>query len=71
MPIFGHMTATLSIIESSMRIEEDFFSVAITIPLEAFGDIRVMEGYDKMSCTLDAEACGTACYRCEGMLDLN
>jgi hypothetical protein len=54
-----------------MRIEEDFFSVAITIPLEAFGDIRVMEGYDKMSCTLDAEACGTACYRCEGMLDLN
>ena len=35
MPMFGHMTDTLSIIESSMRMEEDFFSVAMTMPFDA------------------------------------
>lgn len=45
MPIFGQMTATLSIIESSMRIEEDFFSVAITMPLEAFEEISARRGH--------------------------
>jgi hypothetical protein len=34
-PILGQITATFSIIESSIRIEDDFFSVAITIPLDA------------------------------------
>ena len=34
-PMFGQITATRSIIESSTRMEEDFFSVAITIPFEA------------------------------------
>jgi hypothetical protein len=35
MPMFGQMTETLSTMDSSMRIEDDFFSVAITIPLVA------------------------------------
>ncbi len=35
-PMLGHMTATFSSIESSIKIDEDFFSVAITIPLEAY-----------------------------------
>lgn len=34
-PMLGHMTATFSSIESSIKIEDDFFSVAITIPLDA------------------------------------
>jgi len=37
-PILGQTTATFSIIESSIKIEDDFFSVAMTIPLEAAGD---------------------------------
>lgn len=37
MPMFGQMTAIRSIMESSTRIEEDFFSVAITIPFDADG----------------------------------
>ena len=36
-PMFGQITATRSIIESSTRMEEDFFSVAITIPFDADG----------------------------------
>jgi hypothetical protein len=36
-PILGHMTATFSSIESSIKIDDDFFSVAITIPLDAYG----------------------------------
>ena len=35
MPMFGQMTETLSSIEESISNEEDFFSVAITIPLVA------------------------------------
>jgi len=36
------MTATFSSIESSIKIDDDFFSVAITIPLEAYGkDVEV------------------------------
>lgn len=35
MPMFGQTTATLSIMESSISIEGDFFSVAMTIPFEA------------------------------------
>lgn len=35
MPMLGQMTDTLSIIESSMRMDEDFFSVAMTMPLDA------------------------------------
>jgi hypothetical protein len=35
MPILGQMTATLSSIESSIRIDDNFFSVAMTIPLDA------------------------------------
>lgn len=35
-PMFGHITATFSITESSMSMEDDFFSVAITIPLDAW-----------------------------------
>ena len=34
-PMFGQITATRSIIESSTRMEDDFFSVAITIPFDA------------------------------------
>jgi len=34
-PMFGQITAIRSIIESSTRMEEDFFSVAITIPFDA------------------------------------
>ena len=33
--MFGQTTAIRSIIESSTRMEEDFFSVAITIPFDA------------------------------------
>jgi hypothetical protein len=41
-PMLGHMTATFSSIESSIKIDDDFFSVAITIPLEAYGkDVEV------------------------------
>jgi hypothetical protein len=41
-PILGHMTATFSSIESSIKIDDDFFSVAITIPLDANGkDVQV------------------------------
>jgi len=36
-PILGHMTATFSSTESSIKIDDDFFSVAITIPLDAYG----------------------------------
>lgn len=35
--MFGQTTATLSSMESSMSIDDDFFSVAITIPFEAAG----------------------------------
>jgi len=35
MPIFGQMIDTLSSIDESIRIDEDFFSVAITMPFEA------------------------------------
>ena len=35
MPIFGQTIATLSSIESSIKMEEDFFSVAMTMPLDA------------------------------------
>lgn len=35
MPMFGQITETLSNIESSMRIDEAFFSVAMTMPLVA------------------------------------
>jgi hypothetical protein len=35
-PILGHMTATFSSIESSIKIDDDFFSGAITIPLDAY-----------------------------------
>lgn len=34
-PIFGHTTATFSIMESSIKMEDDFFSVAMTMPLDA------------------------------------
>ena len=34
-PMFGQMTATFSMTESSMRMDEDFFSVAMTMPLDA------------------------------------
>jgi hypothetical protein len=37
-PMFGHITATFSSIESSIKIDDDFFSVAITIPLDAYGE---------------------------------
>lgn len=33
--MLGHTTATFSIIESSISIEEDFFSVAMTMPFDA------------------------------------
>lgn len=36
-PMLGQITATLSTTESSMRIEEVFFSVAITMPFDAEG----------------------------------
>ena len=36
-PMLGHMTATFSSIESSINIDDDFFSVAITIPFDAYG----------------------------------
>lgn len=39
MPILGHITETLSSIEESISNDEDFFSVAITIPLVA-GNVR-------------------------------
>jgi len=39
MPIFGHITATLSSMESSIKIDDDFFSVAITMPFEANGGL--------------------------------
>jgi hypothetical protein len=38
MPMLGQMAATLSNMESSINIEDDFFSVAMTIPFEAKGD---------------------------------
>ena len=38
MPMFGHMTATFSITESSMRMDEDLRSVAMTIPFDAGED---------------------------------
>lgn len=47
MPILGQITATLSSIESSMRIEEDFFSVAMTIPLEAEDIVGSCYHYDR------------------------
>jgi hypothetical protein len=35
MPIFGQMTETLSSMDSSIRMEDDFFSVAMTMPFVA------------------------------------
>ena len=35
-PMLGHITATFSSIESSIKIDDDFFSVAITIPFDAY-----------------------------------
>lgn len=35
MPMLGQMTATRSMADSSTRIEGDFFSVAMTMPLVA------------------------------------
>lgn len=35
-PMLGHITATFSSIESSIKIDDDFFSVAMTIPLDAY-----------------------------------
>jgi len=40
MPMLGQMTETLSIIDESMSSDDDFFSVAITIPL-----VAVVESY--------------------------
>ena len=34
-PMFGQITETLSSMEESISNEEDFFSVAITMPFEA------------------------------------
>jgi hypothetical protein len=33
--MLGHITATFSSTESSIKIDDDFFSVAMTIPLDA------------------------------------
>jgi hypothetical protein len=40
-PMFGHTTETLSSMDSSMRIDDDFFSVAITIPFVAGARVSV------------------------------
>ena len=59
-PMLGHITATFSSIESSIRIDDDFFSVAMTIPLEAtrnmseqLGRADAIERY----ITLNTETC--------------
>ena len=73
-PMFGQMTETLSIIESSMSIEEDFFSVAITMPFEATAG-----GYElPQTClgrrrgrTLDSEAGSAGRYGGESMFYLD
>lgn len=41
MPIFGQIMHTLSIMDVSISSEEDFFSVAMTIPFVAGGDNRI------------------------------
>jgi hypothetical protein len=59
-PIFGHMTATFSSIESSIKIDDDFFSVAITIPLDAYGkdvERRFNRRANQSKHTFDTEAC--------------
>jgi hypothetical protein len=43
-PMLGHITATFSSIESSIKIDDDFFSVAMTIPLDAYReDVESLE----------------------------
>lgn len=60
-PILGHMTATFSSIESSIRIDDDFFSVAITMPLDAYGKdvVSRLNGRANQTeqHTFDTEAC--------------
>jgi len=60
-PMLGHMTATFSSIESSIKIDDDFFSVAITIPLDALRDRRSGRfnrgANQRKQHTFDTEAC--------------
>jgi hypothetical protein len=59
-PMLGHMTATFSSIESSIKIDDDFFSVAITIPLDAYGkdvESQLNRRANQRKHTFDTEAC--------------
>lgn len=71
-PILGQTTATFSIIESSIKIEDDFFSVAMTIPLEATEDDGpVICGKSKLIRTFNAKTRCSLRYRSKRMFDLN
>lgn len=71
-PMFGHTTATFSIIESSMRIDEDFFSVAITMPFEA-GTIsyEIVHFRVGVNYTFNPQTCCPLRNGGEGMFDLD
>jgi len=75
-PILGETTATRSIIESSTRIEEDFFSVAITIPFDADErsfQPRFLQGQDETNRghTFDTQTSRPLRYGCQSMFDLD
>lgn len=72
MPMFGQMTETLSSIDSSMRMEEDFFSVAMTIPFDAVARQRAQALIHRGSVhTFDTQASGSLRYCGQCVLDLN
>src|ERR1700733_9035113 len=73
-PMLGHITATFSSIESSIRIDDDFFSVAMTIPFEATQNMSewpVRADTIGRYITLNTETCCPLRYCCQCMFDLH
>ena len=57
MPMLGHTTATFSIIESSISMDDDFFSVAMTMPFDATENEERIGGYYYED-TFNPKTCG-------------
>lgn len=70
-PIFGHTTATFSIMESSIRMEDDFFSVAMTIPLDAARQNQLVIWNESRQSTFNAETRCALRDSSQRMFDLN
>ena len=70
--MFGQITATFSITESSIRIEDVFFSVAITMPFVAIElfSLRELNRGNSVR-TFDPQTCCALGYRSQCVLNLH